>query len=223
MAEQVSERIRIDAPPTRCYEVAIDYERYPDWAKDVKQATVLERDAEGRGSKVEYRAAAFGRSARYVLQYDYSAAPAAFSWTLVEARDHGELLGLDHACTRPVEQRSQVLAHLAPRLLQPGAGVELLSEQRPPSERGDRRGLVAERSVVERVGERVRGVGRADEGAQPRFGGPERGRGGDGGLPDAALASEQQDAHLGRLDFLLQLLERCAHDHARRTPLQEAR
>ena len=84
MAEQVSERIRIDAPPTRCYEVAIDYERYPDWAKDVKQATVLERDAEGRGSKVEYRAAAFGRSARYVLQYDYSAAPAAFSWTLVE-------------------------------------------------------------------------------------------------------------------------------------------
>ena len=64
MAEQVSERIRIDAPPTRCYEVAIDYERYPDWAKDVKQATVLERDAEGRGSKVEYRAAAFGRSAR---------------------------------------------------------------------------------------------------------------------------------------------------------------
>ena len=84
MAEQVSDRIRIDAPPQRCYEVAIDYERYPDWAKDIKQATVLERDAEGRGAKVEYRAAAFGRSARYVLQYDYSAAPAAFSWTLVE-------------------------------------------------------------------------------------------------------------------------------------------
>jgi len=84
VAEQVSDRIRIDAPPQRCYEVAIDYERYPDWAKDIKQATVLERDAEGRGANVEYRAAAFGRSARYVLQYDYSAAPAAFSWTLVE-------------------------------------------------------------------------------------------------------------------------------------------
>jgi len=84
VAEQVSDRIRIDAPPQRCYEVAIDYERYPEWAKDIKQATVLERDAERRGAKVEYRAAAFGRSARYVLQYDYSAAPAAFSWTLVE-------------------------------------------------------------------------------------------------------------------------------------------
>jgi uncharacterized membrane protein len=84
VAEQVSERIRIDAPPQRCYEVATDYERYPEWAKDVKQATILERDADGRGAKVEYRAAAFGRSTRYVLQYDYSAAPGAFSWTLVE-------------------------------------------------------------------------------------------------------------------------------------------
>ncbi|MDQ6854090.1 MAG: SRPBCC family protein [Actinomycetota bacterium] len=84
MAEQVSERIHIDAPPARTYEVATDFERYPDWAKDVKQADVLERDAEGRGAQVEYRAAAFGRSARYVLQYDYSQAPGAFSWTLVE-------------------------------------------------------------------------------------------------------------------------------------------
>lgn len=84
MAEQVSERIRIDAPPERAYEVATDYERYPEWAKDVKQANILERDAEGRGSQVEYRAAAFGRSTRYVLQYDYSQAPGAFSWTLVE-------------------------------------------------------------------------------------------------------------------------------------------
>lgn len=84
MAEQVSERIHVDAPPERTYEVATDYERYPDWAKDVKQANVLERDAEGRGAQVEYRAAAFGRSTRYVLQYDYSQAPAAFSWTLVE-------------------------------------------------------------------------------------------------------------------------------------------
>jgi uncharacterized membrane protein len=84
VAEQVSERIHIDAPPERAYEVATDYERYPEWAKDVKQANILERDAEGRGAKVEYRAAAFGRSTRYVLHYDYSQAPAAFSWNLVE-------------------------------------------------------------------------------------------------------------------------------------------
>ena len=84
MAEQAHERIKIDASPARCYEVATDFERYPDWARDVKSATVLERDSEGRGAKVEYRAAGLGKSFRYTLQYDYTAAPGAFSWTLVE-------------------------------------------------------------------------------------------------------------------------------------------
>ncbi|MGH9014585.1 MAG: SRPBCC family protein [Acidimicrobiia bacterium] len=84
MAETANERIRIEASPQRCYEVATDFEQYPKWAKDVKQAKVLERDDEGRGHKVEYRAAAMGRSIRYVLDYDYADAPKAFSWKLVE-------------------------------------------------------------------------------------------------------------------------------------------
>lgn len=84
MAETASERIRIETPPSRVYEIAVDFERYPDWAKDVKQVKVLDRDDEGRGLRVEYRAAALGRSTRYVLEYDYGKAPAAFSWKLVE-------------------------------------------------------------------------------------------------------------------------------------------
>ena len=84
MAESASERIRIEAPPSRCYDVAVDFERYPDWAKDVKQVTVLERDDQNRGARVEYRAAAMGKSIRYVLDYDYSESPGAFSWKLVE-------------------------------------------------------------------------------------------------------------------------------------------
>jgi len=84
VAETANERIRIEAPPQRCYEVATDFEEYPKWAKDVKQAKVIERDDEGRGRKVEYRAAAMGRSIRYVLDYDYADAPAAFAWKLVE-------------------------------------------------------------------------------------------------------------------------------------------
>ncbi len=88
MAESASERVRIAASPERCYEVAIDYERYPEWARDVKQATIKERDAEGRGSIVQYRAAAMGKSFSYTLEYDYSDAPHSFSWHLVE----GEML-----------------------------------------------------------------------------------------------------------------------------------
>jgi hypothetical protein len=85
MADEAHEHISVAAPPARCYEVAIDYERYPDWARDVKQVAVLERDGEGRGTKVEYRVAALGRSIRYVLEYDYAEAPGAFSWHLDES------------------------------------------------------------------------------------------------------------------------------------------
>jgi ribosome-associated toxin RatA of RatAB toxin-antitoxin module len=84
VADQVSERIRVDASPARCYEVATDFEQYPTWARDVKESTVVERDTEGRGTRVEFRAAAMGRTIRYVLEYDYSDAPRAFSWKLVE-------------------------------------------------------------------------------------------------------------------------------------------
>lgn len=84
MAEQTTERIHIAAPPDRCYDVAVDFERYPEWAKDIKDVTVIERDEEGRGRHVEYRAAAMGRSVTYTLEYDYAKAPAEFSWTLVK-------------------------------------------------------------------------------------------------------------------------------------------
>ncbi len=85
MAETAHEHIRIEADPQRVYEVATDFERYPEWAKDVKEVQVQERDDQGRGAKVEYRAAAMGKSTRYVLAYDFSDAPAAFTWEVVES------------------------------------------------------------------------------------------------------------------------------------------
>jgi hypothetical protein len=84
VAEEANERIRIDADRDACLAVALDFEHYPDWARDVKQVTIEERDADGRGTKVEFRAAAMGKSFRYTLAYDFSELPAAFSWKLVE-------------------------------------------------------------------------------------------------------------------------------------------
>ena len=84
MTETANERIRIEAPSSRCWDVAIDFESYPEWVRDVKDVRILERDEEGRGHRVEYRAAALGKSVRYVLEYDYSDAPRAFSWKFVE-------------------------------------------------------------------------------------------------------------------------------------------
>ena len=84
MTDTASERIRIEAPADRCFDVAVDYESYPEWLRDVKEAKILESDSEGRGLKVEYRAAALGKSIRYVLAYDYTDAPGAFSWQFLE-------------------------------------------------------------------------------------------------------------------------------------------
>ena len=83
MTDQASQRAIIHAPPERCFAVAADFARYPEWASDIKQAKVLTRDADGRGGEVEYRAAAFGRSTTYVLRYNYGSNPLRISWRLM--------------------------------------------------------------------------------------------------------------------------------------------
>ena len=82
MAEHANERIRIDASLKQCLAVVLDFENYPSWARDLKQVTIQERDDDGRGRLVEFRAAAMGQSFKYVLEYDYSEMPDSFSWVL---------------------------------------------------------------------------------------------------------------------------------------------
>jgi uncharacterized membrane protein len=84
MAESASQTITIDAPLDRVYTIATDFASYPDWAKDLKDAVVRERDEQGRATEVEYRASALGRSTHYTLAYDYSAAPEVLSWSMVK-------------------------------------------------------------------------------------------------------------------------------------------
>lgn len=84
MTDRAAQTSHIDAPLDKCVQIVLDFERYPEWAKDVKEATVRVRDDQGRPSRVEYRASALGRSTHYTLEYDYSEAPARLSWHLVE-------------------------------------------------------------------------------------------------------------------------------------------
>jgi hypothetical protein len=85
MADEARESIHVEATPERCYAVAIDFDRYPEWATDVKQVEVLERDAEGRGTRVRYEISALGKTIGYVLDYDYADAPGGFAWKLQKA------------------------------------------------------------------------------------------------------------------------------------------
>jgi uncharacterized membrane protein len=84
MADHATQVIVIDAPIQACFDVATEFERYPEWVHDIKHVEVAERDDLARGVVVRFRTAAFGRSTAYTLRYDYSEAPAKLSWVEVE-------------------------------------------------------------------------------------------------------------------------------------------
>jgi uncharacterized membrane protein len=101
MAESASQTIAIEAPLERCFAVAVDFEQYPEWAKDVKDATVLTRDELGRATQVDYRTSALGRSTHYTLAYDYSQAPAVVAWSMVKGDIMRSIDGAYHLASLP--------------------------------------------------------------------------------------------------------------------------
>ena len=110
----------MEAPPERCYEVVLDFERYPEWVADIKHVEVLARDAHGRGTKVAFRAAAMGRSTSYTLAYDYSAAPREVSWVLEKGDITRRLDGT--YVFEPSNGGTEVTYHLAVELVVPLPG-----------------------------------------------------------------------------------------------------
>lgn len=84
MPDQATEHTSVSASPERCFAVVADIERYPEWAADIKEVTVRERDDDGRPLLVTFRAAAFGRSTSYTLSYDYAEAPRVLAWRLTK-------------------------------------------------------------------------------------------------------------------------------------------
>lgn len=84
MADTATDTITISAPLEKVWQIALDIERYPVWAHDVKEVIVAERDEGGRPSTVEFRTSALGRSTHYTLAYQYDQAPRVFAWTMVK-------------------------------------------------------------------------------------------------------------------------------------------
>src|SRR5258705_12834384 len=83
MTDQASQRVTIAASPQELFDVVTDFDRYTNWIRDLKSVEVVERDSDGRGVEVRYRAAAMGRSTSYTLRYDYTNAPRELPWKLV--------------------------------------------------------------------------------------------------------------------------------------------
>jgi ribosome-associated toxin RatA of RatAB toxin-antitoxin module len=121
MTDQATEQMEVGAPPDRCWEVLLDFERYPEWVGDLKQVEVLERDDTGRGTRVAFRAAAMGRSTSYTLAYDYTEEPRVLAWVL----ERGDLMRkLDGSYIfDPVDgDRTHVTYHLEAELIVPLPG-----------------------------------------------------------------------------------------------------
>jgi ribosome-associated toxin RatA of RatAB toxin-antitoxin module len=120
VAEQATEHLAVGATPERCFAVAADVERYPEWVADIKEIVVEERDGEGRPLLVAFRAAAFGRSTSYTLRYDFSDAPHSLSWKLT----HGDITSkLDGSYVfEPEGAGTQVTYHLEVELRVPIPG-----------------------------------------------------------------------------------------------------
>lgn len=82
MADQATQRTTIMAPALQCFKAATDFERYPRWARDVKQARVVSRDGSGRPVDVEFHVYAMGRSTDCTLRYFYGDDPLRLAWRL---------------------------------------------------------------------------------------------------------------------------------------------
>ncbi|MEU1627260.1 SRPBCC family protein [Streptomyces sp. NPDC020096] len=85
MAEHTSSSITIEAAPAEVMKVISDFERYPQWTGEVKQAEILAKDAEGRAERVRLVLDAGAIKDDHTLQYTWGG-PNKVSWSLVKSQ-----------------------------------------------------------------------------------------------------------------------------------------
>ena len=123
MADEATQQMVVGASPQRTWQVLTDFDEYPTWATDLKAASVVAHDDEGRALEVDFRAAAMGRSTSYRLRYDYGQAPDVLAWKLVQGDITRKLDGsYTLAAVDGDAERTLVTYHLEVDLLVPLPG-----------------------------------------------------------------------------------------------------
>ena len=95
MAEQTSSSIVVDAPPADVMAVIADFESYPEWAKGVQMAEVVDPGTGDRADQVYFALDVSPIKDEYTLAYDWDG-DREVTWTLVEGN---MLRALDGAYT----------------------------------------------------------------------------------------------------------------------------
>ena len=84
MAESVKDAIDVKASAEEIFEVATDFESYPEWNANIKKTEIKKTDSQGRATEVWYEVDAKIKTVQYTLKYSYGKAPESFSWSLKE-------------------------------------------------------------------------------------------------------------------------------------------
>jgi ribosome-associated toxin RatA of RatAB toxin-antitoxin module len=85
MSEKSTATVLIDAPLADVQEALFTVGAYPEWLSSIKKAEVLESDSSGRVAKAKLSIDAGMMKDRVTLDYDWSAAPLALSFSMDEA------------------------------------------------------------------------------------------------------------------------------------------
>jgi ribosome-associated toxin RatA of RatAB toxin-antitoxin module len=82
--------VEIDAPIERCFEIAADVGKAPEWQDALRDAEVLERDADRRPALVETKSDAKVKTVKSLLRFSYEE-PTGIRWE----QEKGEVKSLD--------------------------------------------------------------------------------------------------------------------------------
>jgi uncharacterized membrane protein len=85
MAEFSKSVITIDAPIEQVQKLLFELEKYPEWSTQIKSSEALDRDDQGRVTKVKMSIDAGMMKDRLTLDYDWSQAPSKLSFSLEDA------------------------------------------------------------------------------------------------------------------------------------------
>ena len=89
MADRTESSIVIGAAPGAILDVIADFDRYPEWAGEVKKVALISEDGDGWADQVEFTLSAGAIKDTYVLEYDWDVAEdgtGVVSWHLVTAQ-----------------------------------------------------------------------------------------------------------------------------------------
>ena len=89
MADRTESSIFIAAAPGAILDVIADFDRYPEWAGEVKKLVVISEDGDGWADQVEFTLSAGAIKDTYVLEYDWDVAAdgtGVVSWHLVSGQ-----------------------------------------------------------------------------------------------------------------------------------------